>query len=178
MKVKCYSKEPLTNGIRWVFWLWLIGLCPIKQPFLHYTKDSWQNCWDSLHTAPLRKQYTSNDYLWLQDTGVSTTCFILTLKNLCRYCFAIGGMWLMHWNSVVVSHMRGGAVFVLYGQVMWAEYSKLYGWHIIHLHECSQNVMCNADPANHLKEDKVGHCMLFIWMTKSVLLYLYSLYFC
>ncbi len=33
MKVKCYSKEPLTNGERWVFWLWLIGLWPIKTHF-------------------------------------------------------------------------------------------------------------------------------------------------
>lgn len=100
---------------------------------------------------------------------MSTTCFILTLINLCQYCFGIGGMWLMHWNSVVVSHMRGGAVFVFHGQGMWAqEYSKLYGWHIIHLHECSHSVKSNANPANHLKAYKVGHCLLFISVTKKV----------
>lgn len=76
-------------------------------------------------------------------------CKTLVEFILCRYCFGIGG-----------------AAFVLYGQVMWAEYSKLYGWRI-HLHECSQSVMCNANPANHLKEDKVGHCLLFISMKKG-----------
>lgn len=143
------------------------------------TKHSWKNCRDSLQTAPLRKQYTSNDYLLLQDTGVSTSCFILTLK-ICVCIFLV--LVACDWCTKMLWLFRGvrRSSYFMDKPCEHMIYSKLYGWHIIHLHACSQSGICNANPENNLKENKVRHCLLFISVTKKcpTVLYPYSLYLC
>lgn len=105
---------------------------------------------------------------------MSTSCFILTLLRICvsivLVLVACGWCAEMLWLFRTCEEVQ--FLYFMDKPCEHMKYSKLYGWYIIHLNACSQSDMCNANPANHLKEDNVRHCLLFISMIKKCPTYL------